>query len=190
MPRSHATAALEPPPTTLGLALIGLVNAEPRTGYAVRMVFERTPIGRFSSSPGSIYPALKRLEAQGLVEQREGGDGARAFHATDRGRQVLMAWLQRPVSPDDYDREPDLTLLRFAFLDAVADTELTLRFLESLQAAIKLSLAGLRAYLRGSDSQALTTHGRLAVEHGECVRASAQRWAQRAHATLQTTPRR
>jgi hypothetical protein len=89
---------------------------------------------------------------------------------------------------DDYDREPDLTLLRFAFLDAIADTNLTLRFRDSLQAAIKLSLTGLRAQLRGSDSQALTTHGRLAVEHGECVRAAALRWAQRARATLRTTP--
>jgi DNA-binding PadR family transcriptional regulator len=48
--------------TTLGYALLGLIRAEPRTGYALRMVFETTPMGSYSSSPGSIYPALKSLE--------------------------------------------------------------------------------------------------------------------------------
>ena len=47
--------------TALGYALIGLVQEDPRSGYALRKVFEDTPMGAFSSSPGSIYPALKKL---------------------------------------------------------------------------------------------------------------------------------
>ena len=55
-------------PTTLEYALLGLVHAEPRSGYDLCKVFETTPMGHYSSSPGAIYPALKRLEGAGLVE--------------------------------------------------------------------------------------------------------------------------
>ena len=46
-------------------------NASSMSGYDVRMVFERTPMSRFSSSPGSIYPVLKRLERWGTRHEDE-----------------------------------------------------------------------------------------------------------------------
>ena len=41
--------------TPLSYALLGLMQMEPRSGYALRKVFETTPLGGYSSSPGSIY---------------------------------------------------------------------------------------------------------------------------------------
>ena len=55
------------PASTLGFALLGLLQQQPRSGYALRRVFATTPMGHYSSSPGAIYPALRRLEQQGLV---------------------------------------------------------------------------------------------------------------------------
>lgn len=172
--------------TTLGLALLALVNAQPRSGYALRKVFEDSPVGRFSSSPGSIYPALKKLESLGLVESRPGPGVGSELHATRSGRRALLAWLAVPVTATDYDRDPDLCFLRFAFLDAAADSDLTLRYLESFQSAVKESLSRLRAFLRGSEGAALTLHGRLAVEHGIAAREAALRWARHALETLPT----
>lgn len=167
-------------PTTLGLALLGLVNAGPRSGYALRMVFENTPIGRFSSSPGSIYPALKKLESMRFIEPRPSTGTGKAFHLTERGRHVLLEWLSRPVTVDEYDREPDVAFLRFAFLDAANDAVLTVRYLESFESAVKESLAGLRAFLRSDEGEALTLLGSLAVQHGVSARKAALRWVRHA----------
>jgi len=48
----------------LELALLGLVLREQRSGYALRKVFAETALGGNSSSPGAIYPALKRQRRQ------------------------------------------------------------------------------------------------------------------------------
>ena len=51
----------------LGFALLGLIFEQPRSGYDLRKIFTTTAMGSFSDSPGAIYPALARLEANGLV---------------------------------------------------------------------------------------------------------------------------
>lgn len=54
----------------LGYALLGLLHQRPSSGYALRRTFATMPMGTFSDSPGAIYPALRRLEQQGLVRGR------------------------------------------------------------------------------------------------------------------------
>ena len=54
----------------LGRALLGLLMETPLSGYDIRRIFTQTPLATFSDSPGAIYPALKRLEAAGLVRGR------------------------------------------------------------------------------------------------------------------------
>src|SRR5438128_1223789 len=98
--------------TPLSFALLGLVRQQPRSGYALRKVFETTPLGDYSSSPGSIYPALKSLENAGMVETRDARDarGKGSYHLTARGTAALKKWLDAPIT--------DLgeAMLRFAFL--------------------------------------------------------------------------
>ena len=54
-------------PTTLEYALLGLLHQGAMSGYDLRKIFESTAMGSYSGSPGAIYPALRRLEKQGLV---------------------------------------------------------------------------------------------------------------------------
>ena len=76
--------------TALTYALLGLVRATPRTGYALRKVFEDTPMGSFSSSPGSIYPALDKLVRAELLERRPPATGGKPlFHITPEGEAHL-----------------------------------------------------------------------------------------------------
>ena len=42
------------------------------SGYDLRKVFEETALGNYSSSPGAIYPALSRLEQQGIPRNAVG----------------------------------------------------------------------------------------------------------------------
>ncbi|MFD2349094.1 PadR family transcriptional regulator [Nonomuraea ferruginea] len=49
-------------------------------------------LGVYSPSPGTIYPRLARLEAEGLVTH-EVADGKKVFSITDKGREELNARL-------------------------------------------------------------------------------------------------
>jgi DNA-binding PadR family transcriptional regulator len=172
--------------TQLGYTLLGLVLAKPQSGYALRKAFETTPLGNYSSSPGSIYPALKALEKAGLVERCSAADGGgkRLFAATSAGEALFREWLARPVDETAMDRHLDGVLLRFAFLQFHPDPRVTLDFLMSFEAAAQARARSLEAFLDGETGQALPLQGRLAVGHGlESIRCSA-RWAAKARRKL------
>lgn len=158
--------------TPLSYALLGLVRQQPRSGYGLRKVFETTPLGSYSSSPGSIYPALKALETAGLVEVR-GGQTARGkgfYHLTAKGADALDAWLKGPIG--------DLgeALLRFAFLEE-DDREGILAFLDAFERVARTKAAGLEAFLAGQDAGGMTPKGRIAVEHGRRGLLTSAEWA-------------
>jgi DNA-binding PadR family transcriptional regulator len=158
--------------TPLSYALLGLVRQQPRSGYGLRKVFETTPLGSYSSSPGSIYPALKALETAGLVEVR-GGETARGkglYHLTAKGSDALDAWLVAPIG------DVKEALLRFAFLDE-DDRPGILAFLASFEAAVRAQIAGLDGFLAGEDARAMTLKGRIAVEHGRRGLLASAEWA-------------
>jgi len=48
--------------TLLDYAILGLIQDHALSGYAIRKMFEETALGHYSSSPGTIYPALNRLQ--------------------------------------------------------------------------------------------------------------------------------
>lgn len=163
--------------TPLSYALLGLVKLEPRSGYALRKVFETTPMGNYSSSPGSIYPALKALEKAGLVETRgpETARGKGLYHLTGAGEAALDAWLRAPVG------DLEEAMLRFAFLRDDDHTAI-LAFLDSYQAAAEAQVAGLVAFLASDAGQALPPKSRMAVELGRRGFQTSADWASWARA--------
>lgn len=162
--------------TPLGYALLGLVAAESRSGYALRMLFETTPMGVFSSSPGSIYPALKSLGAKGLVQTVGQGRGGR-FEITAAGAQALDSWLRLPVTADEVARRLELPLLRFAFLTNHPDRSLTEAFLSSFHHATTARAEELKAFLEIGPGAAMPLQARLAVEHGQRSVEASARWS-------------
>jgi DNA-binding PadR family transcriptional regulator len=73
------------------LLLASLENG-PRHGYAVREALRAGSGARFDLPTGTIYPALRRLEAAGLVKgtwAEAGGRRRRIYELTPAGRQRL-----------------------------------------------------------------------------------------------------
>lgn len=156
--------------TPLNYALLGLIRGEPRTGYGLRKVFETTPMGNYSSSPGSIYPALKSLAKAGLVT----GGSKNPYVITPAGEQAFDAWRLRPMGEDE---AIDMALLRFAFLHDHPDRQVSLDFLKSFAMAAKARAVSLKAFMSGDMWSVMPMQSRLAVEHGlKTTEASAQ-WA-------------
>ena len=72
----------------LRLYLLKLLEESPRHGYDVIRLLEDRFLGLYAPSPGTIYPRLQRLEAEGLVTQSQEG-GRKVYRITDAGRQEL-----------------------------------------------------------------------------------------------------
>ncbi|WP_428673318.1 PadR family transcriptional regulator [Roseibium sp.] len=89
---------------SLCLAILSFGDA---TGYEIR---KESTEGRFSyfddASFGSIYPALARLESEGLVTVREepqaGKPGRKVYSITDAGRAEFVNSLCEPQAPDTF----------------------------------------------------------------------------------------
>src|SRR6185369_2366606 len=135
----------------LGRALLGLLQQGESSGYDIHRLFTQTPMGTFSDSPGAIYPALARLEKEGLIQGRNersaGLRRRRIFRLTATGRAALEAWLAAPVTRDDVVRGTDALMLRFGFIETTLGEAEAVRFLQALQREVTSYLAELRRYV-------------------------------------------
>lgn len=168
----------------LEYALLGLLAQQPMTGYGLRRVFASTPMGVFSDSPGSIYPALARLERDGLVRpagQSGARAGSRLLAPTRAGLSALRRWLSAEVTREDVARRIDELLLRFAFMERHLDAASVDRFLGELAGTVSAYVNELRAYARSAAGAPAST-GRLALGHGIAAYRATAEWARHARA--------
>lgn len=158
--------ALIPP---LGYAILGLLHGEPASGYALRKIFSSTGMKTYSDSPGAIYPALRRLEREGMirgsVEDAAGLRRRQVFGVTPKGQTELRKWITLPITRDDLASGLKTVMLRFAFSENVLGASSSLEILKSIQAALEPHLRQLREKLEQIRPVAPTS-GRLALECG------------------------
>jgi DNA-binding PadR family transcriptional regulator len=70
----------------IGSAILALLAERPMHGYELIAALDDKSGGRWKPSPGSIYPALRRLEHRGFIAATESDDEKRRFELTDAGR--------------------------------------------------------------------------------------------------------
>jgi len=78
------------------LALLRLLSEEPRNGYQLMQAIDERSGGRWSPSPGSVYPALSLLEDEGLIRSAE-RDGAKVFELTEQGTEHVAGLGDAPA---------------------------------------------------------------------------------------------
>lgn len=176
------SASTQPAATSLGYTLLCLVLMKPSSGYDLCKIFETTPMAHYSSSPGAVYPALKRLEGNGLLSaETEKADSLRprkVYRPTEAGVAAVRAWITAPLTRDDMVERMDEVMMRFAFLGHVAGDDATRRFLEQLAEASDAYADELDGYHRGMEGMD-PPHGRLALETGIEYHRNVARWARR-----------
>jgi DNA-binding PadR family transcriptional regulator len=72
----------------LRLYLLRLLEESPRHGYEIISLLEDRFMGLYAPSPGTVYPRLQRLEAEGLVTHVQEG-GRKVYKITEAGREEL-----------------------------------------------------------------------------------------------------
>ncbi|MGE5464161.1 MAG: PadR family transcriptional regulator [Syntrophothermus sp.] len=78
----------------LDLLLLAILADGPAHGYAVIEALRSRSDGLFDLPEGTIYPALHRLENQGLLQSTWSEDSARRkriYQITSKGRQTLAS---------------------------------------------------------------------------------------------------
>jgi DNA-binding PadR family transcriptional regulator len=172
---------MDTPITRLDYCILGLLSAEPMSGYSIRMAFEKTPIGNFSSSPGAIYPALRRLEKLRLVERKKNNDKrGRLFALTNKGFDAIYKWILLPVTREDVSKNRDGILLRVAFMDSAG---MTRKNKQTLLLSFRKAVADYIVELTEYDMQpshSITPSGRLALQHGIESYKATLKWISRA----------
>jgi transcriptional regulator len=86
-------------PGTLDLLILKAVSLGPEHGYGVLLRIEQITGGALSVDQGALYPALYRLERQGLLETEWGTSDnnrkAKFYSLTSAGRKRLKAEAER-----------------------------------------------------------------------------------------------
>jgi PadR family transcriptional regulator len=78
----------------LDLLLLAVLDGPPRHGYALITLLRERSDGGFDLPEGTVYPALHRLEASGLVSSRwtdVAGRRRRVYALTAAGAAALVA---------------------------------------------------------------------------------------------------
>ncbi|MCB5294096.1 PadR family transcriptional regulator [Arthrobacter sp. SO3] len=106
---------------SLRYALLALLRVGPLSGYELQKEFSLS-VGHVWHAPDSqIYPELRKMEAEKLIEGEEQPRGQRAtrrvYHVTDAGDRAFLAWMQAPL---EYARVRDPAHLRAAYLEATS----------------------------------------------------------------------
>ena len=170
--------------STLEACLLGLLQEEPRSGYDLRKLFRDTPLMHFSDSPGSIYPALRRLEKRGWVGGTIESSGSvrqrQVYAITSGGLEAFRKWRGARVTREDVIWKGDALMLRFAFSDTATARRIVREMIKELEPHVR----ELRAYSRAATDLPLT--GRLAVESGVAGFEAQLRWARHAFGRLGT----
>ena len=176
------------PITLLGRALLGLLMEEPLSGYDIRRTFTQTPLATFSDSPGAIYPALARLETDGLirgrVERSVGLRQRKVFQLTAAGQAAIESWLRTPVTRDAVVRDTDELMLRFSLMDRGLGKAASVKFLRALQDELRAYLPELTRYL-DAHAREMPLSGRLALESGIRAYEAMLEWTRDALATYE-----
>jgi DNA-binding PadR family transcriptional regulator len=154
--------------TAVTPVVLGLLAHGPRSGYDIKTVVDRSTRFFWAASYGQIYPELRRLEREGLVEGEQaprGGRDRRIYNLTAAGREALVEWLLGNTVTIELRDE---SLLRLFFADALP-YEQALLLLEGRKRGHEEYLEVLRAIdaLPGADPTFVDLVLRWGIEFNE-----------------------
>ena len=111
--------------TELDLTILAIIARDgPLSAYDVRKVFARSLTSTWSSSTGSIYPSIRRLQkARRVVSSSPKGARARkTLRVTAAGRAAGDRWLQE-ITPEMARPTPNPVRTRIYFLGILSSSE-------------------------------------------------------------------
>ena len=165
-------------------ALLGMLSlGERKSGYDLKKALASSTAQFWSESYGNIYPALRKLLAEGLIQEDNEGAPAtgrrrRIYSITAKGRQALGEWLRKPIAVRAEDNEFLLKLF-FGMLipakDALALVEAHCDYHLHLQEGFE---AIQKRITQGSATRNQKFYFQATLAYGQAVSLSIIKWAE------------
>jgi PadR family transcriptional regulator AphA len=158
-------------------AILGALSHGPKSGYDISRLFDSQSLFFWSESYGQIYPTLKRLLEDEMVEMkseaRESGPERKIYSVTERGTEHLQLWLDDRALKSSVRDEFMLKL----YFTPEADKTRTIERLESLQTQVEQHLETLDEECAGFEEDAL--HRDLALSWARHYHEARLAWSQK-----------
>ncbi|MGA2570068.1 MAG: PadR family transcriptional regulator [Terracidiphilus sp.] len=121
--------------------ILGMLSlGDSKSGYEIRKGIEQSVGSFWGESYGQIYPSLRRLNAEGLVEKRspeaKPKKKRQEYALTERGRVCFRQWLRLPFQNDPPRNEFLLKL----FFGGEADAQVSIGHIREVQRRNRLML--------------------------------------------------
>jgi DNA-binding PadR family transcriptional regulator len=159
--------------TTLEYVVMGMMGMKPQSGYDIVSSFEDGSYS-WSASPGSIYPMLKRLEAQGMITgELDMGHETRPrklYTLTSDGEAALDDWLRETPQMRPFYQEREIALLRFQFMEHRLPLAEIVRWIDNYLDAVRYATAVSQAYIEPinkamrEDATTFSLHSQLLMD--------------------------
>lgn len=133
-----------------GAILSEIEHRGQQTAFQVRRAFQLSPSSEWSGSAGSVYPAVKRLVARGLIDAKASGDAraTKKLALTPVGRDALHHWATAPSRAKNVGIDP--FRLRSGIWLGLQRQE-RLRLFETLRKALLADIDALQAEAARAD---------------------------------------
>ncbi|MBN1563833.1 MAG: PadR family transcriptional regulator [Anaerolineae bacterium] len=179
--------------TTLEHIVLGLIAEEAQSGYSIISALE-SGSHRWSASPGSVYPILKRLEAQacivGELELVYETRPRKMYTLTDHGSVLLDQWLRAPLSWSEVLDERDVVLVKFLFMEKRLPRAAVIGWLDAYEQLTDEFDPDSRIFHDAFSERPPSLHQQL-IHEATMLELNMQRsWIQMTRRRLQTEPER
>ncbi len=174
-------------------ALLGLLNLGPMSGYDLRQLIAWS-VGHFwNEGYGQIYPTLKKLAAEGLVErateQKQGKPDRHVYSLTEAGVNDCGRGCGESPQP----AVPRNELLLKVFFGGLVPMEITREHIEEhrrLHAALLETFEGIRQRIAAeTGNHPDQPFWRMTLRHGELVSGAIVAWCEETLAELNARKR-
>lgn len=164
-------------------ALLGMLSlGERKSGYDLKKALASSTAQFWSESYGNIYPALRKLLAEGLIEEKNEGASAigrrrRLYSITAQGRQALAEWLRKPVDLRPEDNEFLLKLF-FSMLIPAKETLTLVEAHRNYHMRLQADFEAIeRRITQGSASEHQKVYFQATLAYGQAVSQAIIEWA-------------
>jgi DNA-binding PadR family transcriptional regulator len=141
--------------------ILGFLMGQSMTGYELKKGFSLSFSFFSGLSYGSIYPALKKLEADGLISMelqvQDGSPNRKVYTVTPKGREEFLASIREPFPLEQQRYNFLMHLFFFAYLPPEERIRLAAEHLRSVE-AVRESLQAVAPQVeKGADFFGLLT---------------------------------
>jgi PadR family transcriptional regulator AphA len=169
-------------------ALLGILTNGPMSGYDMKQFIDESISHFWSESYGNLYPRLRELHEEGLIdrrqEPRDAAPDAYVYTLTEAGKKAFVEWIEQPSLAE---RVRDELLLRVFFGCKVPLTA-TIRQIEDFarrQEATLSTFRGIAATLdREHADNPCKPYWLMTLRRGELVAEARLAWAKESLDTL------